>query len=201
MTLKFQFDLILGGVMKKLCYLAMSIFVFGTAILCANSGRNNKLVRADISTGRFGPQILFEFESPLDYLGEESGDQIKLYFQGISVEDFRVSHVEEKLKKLHKIIKSVVIKSELVPVARVILTINFIKDAVFKFLLTKMDGPNYLLCNIFEKQEIEKVRRESTTLKVAHNDAISDEVGKKKAYTLLLMPDMVEETMERVTTV
>jgi len=117
----------------------MSIFVVSIAFLGASSGRNNKLMKADVTAGRFGPQILFEFESPLDYVGEESGDQVKLSFQGMKIEDFKASHIEGKLKKLHNIIESVVLKSELVPVARVILIINFKKDSVFKFLLTKMD--------------------------------------------------------------
>jgi hypothetical protein len=185
--------------MKKLGYAALLVFVLAPGFLWGL--KQNKMTSVKVSTnGRFGPEISMEFEAPIYCVGEERGDLVTLYFQDVRIEDFKFFNIEKLLRELPTI-ETVAINNEAVPVPRVIVRIKFKKDSVFKFLLTNMQEPNCLILNIFEKQEIEKIKRASTTLKVAYNGIMPDEILKKKDHTLLLMQDMVGETMGLIITV
>ena len=130
----------------------------------------NRLTRVESAAGRYVSQVAFEFKKPIYYETNETkrGEQVKLYFPGMRLSDFDFNNALKKIKKL-RVVQSVSIKHEKVPVSRVVLTMNFVKDSTI-LRLTKMEEPNLLVLDLFDKSILKKLREKVTTVLRASND-------------------------------
>ena len=134
----------------------------------------NRLSKFEAASGEgdYASHIVFELFRPLYYEVEEikKGERVCLYFPGFRLDDFKGLRVADKIKRLPRV-KSVSIVHEKVPVPRVALTIDFKKDVVI-LRLTKMEDPNLLVFDIFDKPMLDILNRKSTTIRLTKRGAV-----------------------------
>jgi len=156
----------------------------------------NHLTRIEVAPGALASQILFEFSQPLYYEKKEVpvGDTgardtgvdevMKLYFPGMRLSEFQRLGVLEKIRAL-PVVQKVSISFETVPLPRVVVTISFIKGKVF-LKLTKMEEPNFLVLDIFDKNAFKAIARHPTTIRTTLNSKATTQSGKLFASLQLL---------------
>ena len=156
----------MGGNMKRIIGL---IFILCSTNLFGQSW-DNKLKKIDVSSGDHTSQVVFEFAYPFYYEKVESrpNEQVKLYFPKMNVADFKKLDVESRIRQ-EKHVKSVKLSSESFPIPRVVLTITFNKDAVI-LLLVKQDDFNRLIFDIFDRESLRMIEKQSTTIRQTSND-------------------------------
>lgn len=150
----------------------------------------NRLMRVEAATGSCVSQITLEFLKPLYCKVREAkvGEQVKLYFPGQRLSDFKHMGIVEKIKKL-AVVKRVALANETyeeVPVPSPTLTIDFIKGSV-SLGLTKAppEEPNLLVLDIYDKEKVKVILYQATTIRKASNNVLSDfHSGKKKLFCL-----------------
>jgi len=144
------------------------------SLLCATNlhgqSWDNKLKKIDVSSGEHTSQVVFEFSHPFYYEKVESkpNEQVRLYFPKMNIEDFKKLGVESKIKQ-EKHVKNVKVSTESFPISRVVVTVNFNKDSVI-LLLVKQDDFNRLIFDIFDKESLRMIERQSTTIRQTSND-------------------------------
>jgi len=168
-----------GEDMKKIL---IGIYLFGGMMiafvmpLSGDAAVINQLTRIEATAGKYASQIVFEFLHPLYYekevnnRGEQVTEEVILYFPGISLADFRALQVYEKIRSLG-VVKDVAINFERLPVGRIAVKINFEKESVL-LRLTKMEEPNILVLDIFDKKVLEALRKKVTTTLYACNNVV-----------------------------
>ena len=156
----------------------------------------NHLIRVEVAPGTLASQILFEFSQPLYYEKKEvpgkkdaSGnptvnEEMKLYFPGMRLSEFARLGVLEKIRAL-PVVQKVSISFESVPLPRVVVTISFTKGKVF-LKLTKMEEPNFLVLDIFDKNAFKDIARHPTTIRTTLNSKGITQTGKLLASLQLL---------------
>jgi len=151
----------------------------------------NRLNRVEAAPGTYTSQIEFRFVRPLYYEKEEvvPGEEVRLYFPGMRLEDFDRHAVVGKMQSIPGV-KGVSVGFETLPIPRVVLTMRFAKDSVL-LLLTKMEEPNLLVLDVFDKQILESVGNQVTTLRTASNTKAPMQVKQK---LLALLKDVKKNT-------
>ena len=132
----------------------------------------NRLVRVEVTPHKDVSRVILEFDRPFYYEKREvvPGRQVRLYFPGIALVDFTQLRIAERIRCI-PVVESAFLHYERVPVPRVVLVVNFAKGAaVLRF--TKTEEPNLLTFDIFEKEVLELIRRQSTTTRYACNGAV-----------------------------
>jgi N-acetylmuramoyl-L-alanine amidase len=182
--------------MKKLllgigCYLSTMIMypsVYAREMILPRPQTINTLMRFEAAQGDHTSQVVFEFLRPLYYRAKETkeGEQLKVYFPGMRLADFSRMGVIAQVKKIPNV-NNVVLSSEknsalgvLIPSPT--LTIDFTKDVVI-LRLTKMEDPNLLIIDIYNKATLGVIKEKVTTILKASNDTMPSK--KKRAFSPL----------------
>jgi hypothetical protein len=158
------------GMKKFLSLVCLSLFSFGVSE--GRFSNINRLIRAEVTPHKDVSRVILEFDRPFYYEKREAvpGRQIRLYFPGIEITDFTKLRIAERIRCV-PVVESAFLHYERVPVPRVVLVVNFAKDAaIIRF--TKAEEPNLLTFDIFEKEVLELIRRKSTTTRYACNSTI-----------------------------
>jgi len=132
----------------------------------------NTLKRVEVAPGDIVSQITLEFASPIFYKCKvtKAGEQVKLYFPGLRLSDFKGGRVVEQVRNLPDV-RTVLLSEEVsdeVLIPSPTLTINFAKDSVI-LNLSKTTEENVFTLDIYNKLNIRVIMNQSTTIRTACN--------------------------------
>ena len=161
-----------GFMKSSIC--AVFLLALGITVSAGNNtAQINKLVRAEIAgNGLHTAQVVLEFAHPLFYEKKETevGEQVEFSFPRIALADFERHRVVDKIRTM-SMVRAVQLRTENYPIERVIISITFDKNKVL-MRLTKMEDPNLLILDIYNKQTLDKIQKIDLSMLFACNDVL-----------------------------